>query len=156
MINSLLYSVYAQARARTPARHALAILYAAAAALRAPRKLSPKQAFNTVQTGHARRCLKKSYPIKRASPPCAARPHYRCSAHTPQHAPWAEQRRPPPLPASTTHSSPSSDGAECSYAPPRARTTNATPPPPWVTRVGRARGRAGRDGGAGQGRGTDP
>ena len=55
MINSLLYSVYAQARARTPARHALAILYAAAAALRAPRKLSPKQAFNTVQTGHARR-----------------------------------------------------------------------------------------------------
>mgnify|MGYP006952501903 CR=1 FL=1 len=47
MINSLLYSVYAQARARTPARHALAILYAAAAALRAPRKLSPKQAFNT-------------------------------------------------------------------------------------------------------------
>ena len=59
MINFLLYSVYAQARARTPARHALAILYAAVAALRAPRKLSPKEAFNTVQTGHARRCLKK-------------------------------------------------------------------------------------------------
>ena len=46
--------MYAQARARTPARHALAILYAAVAALRAPRKLIVKQAFNTpsVQTGH--------------------------------------------------------------------------------------------------------
>ena len=83
MINSLLYSVYAQARARTPARHALAILYAAAAALRAPRKLSPKQAFNTVQTGHARRCFKK----KLSNKTCVA------SLRRPPHVTVATQRR---------------------------------------------------------------
>ena len=83
MINSLLYSVYAQARARTPARHALAILYAAAAALRAPRKLIVKQAFNTVQTGHAQRCLERNLSNKT----CVA------SLRRPPHVTVATQRR---------------------------------------------------------------
>ena len=82
MINSLLYSVYAQARARTPARHALAILYAAAAALRAPRKLSPKQAFNTVQTGHARRYLKNKLSNKTCVASLRRPPHITVTAHT--------------------------------------------------------------------------
>ena len=83
MINSLLYSVYSQARARTPARHALAILYAAVAALRAPRKLIVKQAFNTVQTGHAQRCLERNLSNKT----CVA------SLRRPPHVTVATQRR---------------------------------------------------------------
>ena len=99
MINSLLYSVYAQARARTPARHALAILYAAAAALRAPRKLSPKQAFNTVQTGHAQRCLERNLSNKT----CVA-----------------SLRRPPTLPLQHTHAAACTVGGGATPTRPRA------------------------------------